>query len=203
MKRMSRIIILLSLLIFSFPPALLAEETAPVDLTILHVNDTHGRILPYIEATSGERQMVGGAAYLAHMIQEERSKNPDGTLLLSAGDMFQGTPVSNLFKGRSVTDVMNYLKFDAMAIGNHEFDWGMDVLQHLVASSRFPYLSANIRDERGRYLPGVKPYIIVERKKVKIAIIGMTTPEVPHITAPGRFKHMTVDRPEDVLPRVA
>ena len=54
MKRMSRIIILLSLLIFSFPPALLAKETAPVDLTILHVNDTHGRILPYIEATSGE-----------------------------------------------------------------------------------------------------------------------------------------------------
>jgi len=200
MKIMSKVIILLSLLIFSFPPALLAKETALVDLTILHVNDTHGRILPYIETTSGERQMVGGAAYLARMIQEERSINPDGTLLVSTGDMFQGTPVSNLFKGRSVTDMMNYLKFDAMAIGNHEFDWGMDVLQHLVASSRFPYLSANIKDERGRYLPGVKPYIIVDRKKVKIAIIGVTTPEVPRITTPGRFKHMTVDRPEDILP---
>jgi 2',3'-cyclic-nucleotide 2'-phosphodiesterase (5'-nucleotidase family) len=135
------------------------------------------------------------------MIQAERSKNPDGILLLSAGDTFQGTPVSNLFKGRSVTDVMNYLKFDAMAIGNHEFDWGMDVLQHLIASSRFPYLSANIKDERSRYLPGVKPYIIVERKNVKIAIIGITTPEVPRITTPGRFKHMTVDGPEDILPR--
>src|SRR5271157_2456622 len=176
MKRMSRIIILVSLLIFSFSPALLAGETAPVDLTILHVNDTHGSILPYIEGTSGESQMVGGAAYLARMIQEERSKNPDGVLLLSAGDMFQGTPVSNLFKGESVADVMNYLKFDAMAIGNHEFDWGMDALRQLIASSRFPYLSANIKDERGRYLPSVKSYIIVERKKVKIAIIGMTTP---------------------------
>jgi len=201
MKRLSRIIILLALLIFSFPPALFAKEFAPVDLTILHVNDTHGRILPYTEATSDERQMVGGAAYLARIIQEERSKNPDGTLLLSAGDMFQGTPVSNFFKGRSVADVMNYLKFDAMAIGNHEFDWGMNALQHLIASSRFPYLSANIRDERGRYLPGVKPYIIVERKNVKIAIIGITTPQVPHITTPGRFKHMTVDSPEDILPR--
>ena len=200
MRRLSRIIILLSLFIFSFPPAFLAKESVPVDLTILHVNDTHGRILPYIEGTSGDQQMVGGAAYLAHMIQEERSKNPDGTLLLSAGDMFQGTPVSNLFKGRSVTDVMNYLKFDAMAIGNHEFDWGMDILQHLTASSRFPYLSANIKDERGRYLPGVKPYIIVERKNVKIAIIGVTTPQVPRITTPGRFKHMTVDSPEDILP---
>ncbi len=201
MKRLSRIIILLSLFIFSFPPAFLAKESAPVDLTILHINDTHGRILPYIEGTSGDQQMVGGAAYLARMIQGERSKNPDGTLLLSAGDMFQGTPVSNLFKGRSVTDVMNYLKFDAMAIGNHEFDWGMDVLQHLVAYSGFPYLSANIKDERGRYLPGFKPYVIVMRKNMKIAIIGITTPEVPRITTPGRFKHMTVDRPEDILPR--
>jgi 5'-nucleotidase / UDP-sugar diphosphatase len=201
MKRLYRTIILLSLLIFSFPPALLAKDTASVDLTILHVNDTHGRVLPYIEATPGKRQMVGGAAYLARMIQEERSKNPDGTLLLSAGDMFQGTPVSNLFKGRSVTDVMNYLKFDAMAIGNHEFDWGMDVLQRLTASSRFPYLSANIKDERGKYLPGVKPYIIVDKKEVKIAIIGMTTPEVPYLTKPGRLKHITVDRPEDILPR--
>ena len=200
MKRMSRIIIFVSLLIFSFPHAVLASETVPVDLTILHINDTHGRILPYIEESSGEKQMVGGAAYLARMIEEERSRDPDGILLLSAGDMFQGTPVSNLFKGRSVTDVMNYLRFDAMAIGNHEFDWGMDVLLHLVASSRFPYLSANIRDESGRYLPGVKPYIIVERKKVEIAIIGITTPEVPRITMPGRFKHMTVDRPEDILP---
>jgi 2',3'-cyclic-nucleotide 2'-phosphodiesterase (5'-nucleotidase family) len=203
MKRLFRIIILLSLLISSSSPAaLLAKEPLPVDLTILHVNDTHGRILPYIEETSGERQMVGGAAYLARMIEAERSKNRDGILLLSAGDMFQGTPVSNLFKGRSVADVMSYLKFDAMAIGNHEFDWGMDALGHLVASSGFSYLSANIMDERGRYLPGVKPYIIVERKKVKIAIIGMTTPEVPRITAPGRLRHITVYRPEDILPRI-
>ena len=62
MKRLCRTIILLSLLIFSFPSALLATETAPVDLTILHVNDTHGRILPYIETTPGKRQTVGGAA---------------------------------------------------------------------------------------------------------------------------------------------
>ena len=202
MKRLSKTIILLSLLILSLPPALLAKEIATVDLTILHVNDTHGRILPYVEATSSDKQMVGGAAYLARMIEEERLKNPNGTLLLSAGDMFQGTPVSNLFKGRSVTDVMNYLKFDAMTIGNHEFDWGMDVFRHLAASSRFPYLSANLRDERGRYLPGVKPYILVDRKKVRIAIIGMTTPEVPYITKPGSLKHIAVDRPEDILPRL-
>ncbi|MCG6536589.1 MAG: 5'-nucleotidase C-terminal domain-containing protein, partial [Syntrophales bacterium LBB04] len=131
-----------------------------------------------------------------------RSKNPNGTLLLSAGDMFQGTPISNLFRGQPVIDVMNYLRFDAMAVGNHEFDWGMDVFQQLLTSSGFPYLSANIRGKNGQYLPGVKPYIIVERKNVKIAIIGLTTPEVFYSTKPGNMELVNIYRPEDVLPEL-
>jgi 2',3'-cyclic-nucleotide 2'-phosphodiesterase (5'-nucleotidase family) len=146
--------------------------------------------------------IVSGAPYLAKMIKEERSQNPDGTLLLSAGDMFQGTPVSNLFKGQPVIDVMNYLKFDAMTVGNHEFDWGMDTFKHLVVSSGFPYLSANIKDNRGRSLPDVKPYIVVTRKNLKIAIIGVTTPEVLFITKPGHLKKVVVYRPEDILPQL-
>lgn len=145
---------------------------------------------------------MSGAVYLARMIQEERSKNPKGTLLLSAGDMFQGTPVSNLFKGKPVIEVMNYLRFDAMAIGNHEFDWGMGALQNLLASSGFPYLSANIKDHRGGYLPGVKPYIMVSKKNVKIAIIGVTTPEVLYNTYPGIIEGFKVYRPEDILPEL-
>jgi 2',3'-cyclic-nucleotide 2'-phosphodiesterase (5'-nucleotidase family) len=136
------------------------------------------------------------------MIMEERVKNPDGTILLSAGDMFQGTPVSNLFKGRSVVDVMNHLEFDAMAIGNHEFDWGIDSLKNFIANSRFPYLAANIRGARGRFLPGVKPYIIIEKKNLGVAIIGLTTPDVPILTKPGRLRNLTAGRPADVLPRL-
>ncbi len=65
-------------------------------------------------------------AYIAKMVSEEREKNPEGTLLLSAGDMFQGTPISNLFRGKPVIETMNRMGFDAMTLGNHEFDWGME-----------------------------------------------------------------------------
>lgn len=99
--------------------------------------------------------IVSGAAYLAKMIQEERSQNPDGTLLLAAGDMFQGTPVSNLFKGQPIIDVMNFLKFDAMAVGNHEFDWGKDTYKRLITASGFPDLSANIKDNRAYISPAL------------------------------------------------
>ena len=178
MKKLSRIVILLSLLIFSCSSPFISGKSAVADLTILHVNDTHGHILPYTEKSVSKNVPVSGAAYLAQMVQKERSKNPEGTLLLSAGDMFQGTPVSNLFKGKSVAEVMNYLRFDAMAVGNHEFDWGINVFEDLVTASSFPYLSANIKVQKGDYLTGVKPYAIVYRKNLKIAIIGITTPEV-------------------------
>lgn len=116
--------------------------------------------------------------------------------------MFQGTPVSNLFKGMPVIGVMNYLGFDAMTIGNHEFDWGMDAFDNLHASSHFHYLSANIKDRHGHYLPGVKPYIMVDRKNLKIAIIGVTTPEVMYSTKPGNIEGFKVYRPEDILPEL-
>jgi 5'-nucleotidase/UDP-sugar diphosphatase len=199
MKILSRIFIILTLLIFSFPSSGLP---AVVDLTILHVNDTHGHILPYTEKSVSTKVPASGAAYLARMVLEERSKNPEGTLLLSAGDMFQGTPVSNLFNGKPVIEVMNYLSFDAMAIGNHEFDWGMDAFNNLLASSCFPYLSANIKDRHGHYLPGVKPYIMVSRKNLKIAIIGVTTPETMCSTKPGNIEGFKVYRPEDILPEL-
>ena len=202
MNRRSCLIALLCILLLFCPSSLLAEQQSAVDLTILHINDTHGHILPYMETNKGGMGRAGGAAYLAKMIQEERVQNPDGTLLLSAGDMFQGTPVSNLFKGQPVVDVMNYLKFDAMAVGNHEFDWGMDAFKCLIETSGFPYLSANIKDDRGRYLPGVKPYIIVSRKNLKIAIIGVTTPDVLFITKHGHLKRLVIYKPEDVLPQL-
>ena len=202
MKRLSTIIIVLSLFIFSCPSPFFSTQPVVTDLTILHINDTHGHILSYTEKSVSTKVPVSGAAYFARMVQGERSKNPEGTLLLSAGDMFQGTPVSNLFNGKPVIEVMNYLSFDAMAIGNHEFDWGMEAFQNLLASSRFPYLSANIKDRHGHYLPGVKPYIMVSRKNLRIAIIGVTTPEVMYSTKPGNIRGFKVYRPEDILPEL-
>ena len=123
MRRLRRPSVLLLLLLLLAVPASVCAQ-APESLTLLHINDLHGHLLPEPDKPVGNTAPVGGAARLAQMIADERAKNPDGVLLLSAGDMFQGTPISNVFGGQSVIEIMNYLKFDAMAIGNHEFDWG-------------------------------------------------------------------------------
>jgi 5'-nucleotidase/UDP-sugar diphosphatase len=193
-----KIVVFLVLFLLSAP--LFAFAAGPVDLTILHVNDLHGRLLPYPVKTVNERTPVGGAAYLAWMIDEERARDPEGTLLLSAGDMFQGTPASNLFRGKPVIEVMNLLGFDAMTIGNHEFDWGLEVLESLRESARFPFLSANIFEADRTYLAGVRPWIIVERKGVKIAVIGISTPETAFTTKPDNVKGLTFDEPARLLP---
>ncbi len=188
-------LVVLSLTFFS------AEAVgAPVGITILHVNDTHGRILPEVEKGVNKKRPVGGAAWLAKMVEKEREKNPGGTLLLSAGDMFQGTAVSREFNGKPVLDVMNAMKFDAMAVGNHEFDWGKNVLADLSRAARFPFLSANIRDGDGKRPPWLKPYVILERKRLKIAVIGMTTELTRYIVKPENVKGLSFLEAGDALP---
>jgi 5'-nucleotidase/UDP-sugar diphosphatase len=197
-----KLIVSITLLALLFPLSLFATPPSDVHLTILHVNDTHGYILPYSEAGSNKNTMVGGAAYIARLIKDERSKNPEGTLLFSEGDMFQGTPISNFFKGQPVIDVMNYLKFDAMAVANHEFDWGLDEFNRMLSSARFPFLSANMKTGKDPYFPGVKPYIIVHRKNVNIAVIGIITPDLPYLSKPDSTGKITVRNPEDILPEL-
>ena len=194
--------LILIILLPAITPALcpaVARQTE-VNLTILHVNDTHGHILPAMDKSIDSEGPVGGAEYLAKMIESERAANPTGTLLLSAGDMFQGTPISALFRGKPVIEIMNYLKYDAMVLGNHEFDWGRAPLQSIISETAFPVLSANILDQGGRLLHGVKPYVMVKRKNVQIAIIGLTTPETIYTTTPGSLTGLTFVSPQKVLP---
>lgn len=192
---------LLLIVFFLFSSLIFAQELKPIEIKILHINDFHGRLQPYIVKSISETIPVSGGAYLSYLINEERSKNPDGTILLSAGDMFQGTPISNIFKGEPVIKMMNYLKFDAMTIGNHEFDWGQELLQTWIKNSNFPYLASNILKD-GNYLPNVKPYVILERKGIKIAIIGLTTPETAYIVKPDYVKDLTFVEPDKVLPNL-
>jgi 2',3'-cyclic-nucleotide 2'-phosphodiesterase (5'-nucleotidase family) len=195
------------ILVLLLPAVLLLSSAAiarqaEISLTILHVNDTHGHITPYQDKSVDPERPVGGAEYLAKMIETERAANPDGTILLSAGDMFQGTPVSNLFHGKPVIEIMNYLHYDAMALGNHEFDWGQDVLQSIISSAGFPVVSANVFEPGGQHIPRVRPYVILKRQGVRIAVIGITTPDTYYTSRPGNLTGLTFVHPEKVLPDI-
>lgn len=169
-----------------------AENPGIVGIDIISVNDFHGALL--------EAGRNPGAAKLAAFLRNEWAKNPHATIFLSAGDMFQGSPDSNLLYGMPVVEVLNALHLDAMTLGNHEFDWGLAKLKDRVMESKFPYVSANVRekDSLGR-LAFVKPYVILERCGVKIAVIGIVTPETAHTTSPKTVEPFEFRSPETVV----
>jgi 5'-nucleotidase/UDP-sugar diphosphatase len=141
-------------------------HAAQIDLRILYVNDFHGFAEPY--KPTGGKTLLGGIAYLAGAVDQACQQQP--SLLLSAGDMIQGNAWANLFRGKSVIDLMNAMKFDAMVVGNHEFDYGPEVLKERIAQANFPILGANIEG-----LPSLKPYVIKNLQGAKIGIIGVVT----------------------------
>lgn len=179
-----------------------ASEKSAVSIKIIHLNDLHGHIQPAVYKTTSPPSTTGGAAYFGAMIIREKSVNPEGSILLSAGDMFQGTPISNVFRGKPVTEIMNYLGFEAMTLGNHEFDWGWPELQKIRRQARFPYLAANLVNKNGSFVPEIERFICLEKKGVKIAVIGIITPETAYSTNPKNVKDFRFQEPEKILPGI-
>lgn len=156
---------------------LLAAQTSgaqQVAIRVLHVNDFHGVAEP-TRSKSGEQ--IGGIAWLSSRVNELRREHP--SLLLAAGDMISGSTWTNLFQGRSVIELMNEMKFDAMVLGNHEFDFGTSVLQQRMAEAGFPVLAANVFG-----LDGLAGFAVREVNGIRIGIIGVVTEETPIVTSP-------------------
>jgi 5'-nucleotidase/UDP-sugar diphosphatase len=145
------------------------------EIRILHVNDFHGFAEPYKPLGSEER--LGGIPYLAAKANELRKEKP--SLLLSAGDMIQGNNWANLFQGESVMEWMNEMRFDAMVLGNHEFDFGQEVLKRRISEARFPILGANVEG-----LDPLTPYVIKKVEGIRVGVIGIVTEDVPLSTHP-------------------
>jgi 2',3'-cyclic-nucleotide 2'-phosphodiesterase (5'-nucleotidase family) len=151
-------------------------------LVILHTNDMHGQVLP--------RAGVGGLAEVATVIRRE---HPD--LLLDGGDMFTGTMISDEFFGKPVIEILNHLHYNAVALGNHEFDYGLDELQRRSKEAAFPILSSNV--DTG--ITEIKPYTILAVRGVRIGVIGLTVEKLAEVTHPKNLKTVTVRKLVDAL----
>ncbi|MGF1879251.1 bifunctional UDP-sugar hydrolase/5'-nucleotidase UshA [Photobacterium frigidiphilum] len=158
-------------------PAWDADKTYKI--TILHTNDHHGR---FWQNKNGEYGMAARKTLLDELRTEVQAEG--GTaLLLSGGDINTGVPESDLQDAEPDFKGMNMLGYDAMALGNHEFDNPLDVLRKQEAWAEFPMLSANIYDkETGKRL--FQPYQIFEQQGIKIAVIGLTTEDTAKIGNP-------------------
>ncbi len=144
-------------------------EVTPEVIDIYYLNDLHGAILP-----SGNAM---GMARIGNFLIERRRENPEGTFVLAGGDMLQGSALSNYYHGKSVIELMNATYFDALAIGNHEFDWGLEVVTDYFdpdgGIAEFPLLGANVHYKGTDDMPeNIDPYVIFERGDLRIGIIG-------------------------------
>jgi 2',3'-cyclic-nucleotide 2'-phosphodiesterase (5'-nucleotidase family) len=164
-----------------------------VRLTVVHTNDIHGGISPS-DATYMNREFpprLGGAASMVTLLNNLRRDVEAGDghfLMMDAGDTFQGTPVGTLTKGRSVIDFMNAAGYDVRALGNHDFDEGLDNCQDLVARAKFPVIAANLHsEETGKTVPWVEPWIIRDFGNLRVGIIGLITPETENMSFPANI----------------
>jgi len=171
-------------LIVAFPAFLFAGEK----LTILHINDTHGQI-EAVEAKDGAT--YGGFARVAYLVDSLRSEaEAEGRTFyfLHAGDALQGPPVSNMSKGKLDFELLNEMELTAMAVGNHEFDFGQENLNELVEIAEFPVISANVTDESGRLYPA---FVKEEVGRERIIIVGLTTEATPIGTHPANVEGLS------------
>ncbi|MEK7865989.1 MAG: bifunctional UDP-sugar hydrolase/5'-nucleotidase, partial [Planctomycetota bacterium] len=145
-------------------------------MVVIHTNDLHGQVLP---RKNGLGEVVGGFSAIAARVRRERAEAEragDGFLLLDAGDFFQGTPEGDLTHGVLPLEVMNSLRYDAIEVGNHEFDQGQENLRALAAKSASPFLCANLYEEAtGKRPEYVRPFVVVEARGVRIGIVGLLT----------------------------
>ena len=167
-------------------------------LRIIATNDFHGALEPRPDAGG---VMRGGAAYVAAMIASAKKEcAPDcETLLLDGGDMFQGTPASNLAFGRPVVDYYNEMGYAAAALGNHEFDWGIDTLKARMRDARYAILGANVRYADGRDVPWIRDDTLVTRGKITIGVIGFSTVATPTTTRAANVVGLRFDDPAPIV----
>lgn len=147
------------------------RDAAAKKLTILHTNDVHSRLEPF-PMDGGRNQGLGGVAPRAALIAQIRSE-AEQVLLLDAGDIFQGTPYFNLYKGEPEMKVMAAMGYDAATMGNHDFDGGLDNFATQLKHVQFPILMCNYDFTNTPMEFKYQPYKIFKKGKLKIGVTGV------------------------------
>ena len=156
-----------------FPFEALAKPSDDYDeqLSILHTNDVHSRLDPF-PMDGSKYQGMGGVLAREKIIRNIRSEETH-VLLLDAGDIFQGTPYFNFYKGKPEMQVMSMLRYDAATLGNHDFDNGIDGLVKQLEYADFDFVNCNYDFTNTALEHRIKPYTILRRGRLKIGILGV------------------------------
>jgi 5'-nucleotidase len=161
------------------------EQSDVRRITIVDFSDWHGQLEPVPVTVGGVTRLLGGAAFLKAYFDRERSANPGGTLVVTAGDAFGATPpVSSFLDDVPAVEAQNLMGVDVDTFGNHNFDHGIPRLEKLRALARFPYVAANIVGPDGRTV--APPSHAFTRNGVRIGVIGVAHPETPVLVKPER-----------------
>jgi 2',3'-cyclic-nucleotide 2'-phosphodiesterase/3'-nucleotidase len=167
-------------------------------ITILSTTDLHANILPIDYYTM--QPDARGLAKVATLVRQIRKENPGGTLLLNSGDTIQGAPLAYVHNTRNNTPpdpmmlAMNAIGVDAMAVGNHEYNFGLAVLEKARREAKFPWLSANTYDTATGQ-PHYAPYIIKAMQGVRVGVLGLTTPGIPSWDDPKNYAGLEFREP--------
>lgn len=180
-----------------------AEQRSIKTVSLFHTTDLHGHILP--TQTYDDIGNVGGLARCATQIRRWRSECPDH-LLFDIGDVYQGTIEGYQTKGKVMIDSFNKMNYDGWVLGNHEFDWGLEVVESAVKNSRMPVITGNVTVENkkagkieGNAFSKLAPWVIKEVGGFKVGLVGLITPGIPFWSRPELLKGFGVFDPVESL----
>lgn len=171
-------VLLCAVLLLMLTAVMNAQDEEPFTLTIMHTNDTHSFHQPNSDGN-------GGVALLAAVVKQIRAE-VENSILVDGGDHFTGTLFHTVYKGQDQIQIMNLVGYDAMSLGNHEFDNGDDILSQFIDGVNFPILAANLDASASPLLADkVQPYTILEVGGQQIGVIGLVTADTVGISSPG------------------
>jgi 5'-nucleotidase len=153
-----------------------ASAKGPKKITVLHTSDTHSCILP-LNKNLADTMLADRGGFLRRiaMLKQERRKDP-GLLLFDCGDFSQGSSYYTMFKGDVEVELMNRMHYDAVTIGNHEFDFGLDNMIRLFKMAEFPIVCSNYDFADTELKDIVKPYLVLKRQGVRIGVFALCPP---------------------------